>query len=494
MLLRLLIVDDDTSLCQHLKKFFERQKYKVETAHDGDQAVEATGTFHPHLMFLDIGLPGKSGIEVLREVKRKDPSVRVIMITGQTEDELMRQARVLGADDYVTKPFTLEYLSGEVLDKLHKQLFHELRATSQDLAIEREKAELLFEKVNDGVILVDAQGLIFMANPVARATLGLPADASSMSARQAFEAFTCNPPANGNGAGEARQPSGGPADRLQHLDTEKGEPFDLTREVPKTLILECRVNPIFTPKKDRFGYLLLLRDVTMERKADTAMHRFISLISHKLRTPLVTIRAYPRLLLTENAENPLTDFQRNALETIARQCRLMEDMVNQLIAFSSLDPEELLCQRMTVSELVTEALKLMPDEMKSKLSQVKPEPNLERLYVNVDPTLMQHAVRNILENAFKFGASEVKIEGDIPNGHVTVRFSDNGPGVPPEDRERIFDRFYQVEKSFSGQVPGAGLGLTMVKQTLEAHGGKVWVDSRVGKGSTFSIQLPAAKG
>ena len=127
-------------------------------------------------MFLDIGLPGMSGIEVLKEVKQKDPSVRVIMITGQTEDELMRQARVLGADDYVTKPFTLEYLSGDVMDKLHKQLFHELRATSQDLAIEREKAELLFDQVKDGVILFDAQGLIFMANPVAQSTLGLPKD------------------------------------------------------------------------------------------------------------------------------------------------------------------------------------------------------------------------------------------------------------------------------------------------------------------------------
>jgi len=168
MILRLLIVDDDTSLSRHLKTFFERQKYQVETAQDGPSAVAKTTEFRPHLMFLDIGLPGMSGIEVLKEVKKRDPSVRVIMITGQTEDELMRQAHVLGADDYVTKPFTLEYLSGEVLSKLHKQLFHELRTTSQDLAIEREKVELLFDQVKEGVILFDSNGLIFMANPVAR--------------------------------------------------------------------------------------------------------------------------------------------------------------------------------------------------------------------------------------------------------------------------------------------------------------------------------------
>src|SRR6187431_931342 len=107
MILRLLIVDDDTNLTRHLRAFFERRKYQIETADDGPSAVAKAKEFRPHLMFLDIGLPGMSGIDVLKEVKQLDASLRVIMITGQTEDELIRQARVLGADDYVTKPFTL---------------------------------------------------------------------------------------------------------------------------------------------------------------------------------------------------------------------------------------------------------------------------------------------------------------------------------------------------------------------------------------------------
>jgi len=475
MNLRLLIVDDDTSLAQHLKTFFERQKYKVDVAHDGVSAVAKAQEFHPHLMFLDIGLPGMSGIEVLREVKAKDPSIRVIMITGQTEDELMRQARVLGADDYVTKPFTLEYLSGEVLDKLHKQLFHELRTTSQDLAIEHEKVELLFDQVKEGVIMFDSQGIVFMANPVARAMLGLPQDTNSMTVQKVFESFHCENP-----------------EHLTRLENEKGEPFDLARDNPKQFVLECRINTIFSPKKERFGYLALFRDVTMDRKADTAMHRFISLISHKLRTPLVTIRAYPRLLLSENAVSPLNDFQKNALQVIQKQCRMMEDMVNQLIAFSSLDPEELLCQRMSWTELMAEALKLMPEELKDKLPAVKTQGDLSQLYVQADPTLMQHAVRNIVENAFKFGANSLEIAGRTDNGSIVVSFKDDGPGIPPEDRERIFERFYQVEKTFCGQVPGAGLGLTMVKQTMEAHGGTIWVESQVDHGATFFIKLPVS--
>lgn len=475
MLLRLLIVDDDTSLCGHLKAFFERHKYKVEVAHDGIRAVEMTKEFRPHMMFLDIGLPGMSGIEVLRQVKDADPSLRVIMITGQTEDELMRQARVLGADDYVTKPFTLEYLSGEVLDKLHKQLFHELRSASQDLAIEREKAELLFEQSSEGVLLFDAQGIVFMSNPVARQTLGISRDASGLTATKVFEGFQTDP-----------------IDRFRRLENETGKPFDVSRDSPKRLVLECRINPILTQKRERFGYMAIFRDVTMDRKADDAMHRFISLISHKLRTPLVTIRAYPKLLLSENAIAPMNEFQKNALQTIAKQCRMMEDMVNQLIAFSSLDPEELIKQKMSAADIVHESLKVIPDDLKEKVPHILIDESLGKYFVSVDPTLMQHAVRNIVENAFKFGATEVRLAASNSNGKVTLRFEDNGPGIPPEDRERVFDRFYQVEKTFCGQVPGAGLGLTMVKQTIEAHDGKVWVESQVGQGSTFFVQLPVA--
>jgi len=475
MNLRLLIVDDDTSLCRHLKTFFLRHQYTVEMVHDGLAAVEKAQSFHPHLMFLDIGLPGISGIEVLKQVKEKDSSIRVIMITGQTEDELIRQARVLGADDYVTKPFTLDYLSGEVMDKLHKQLFQDLRSTSEDLALEREKMELLFEQVKEGVVLFDQQGLIFMVNPLAKDLLGLTTDPIGKAPEVIFSGFKATP-----------------ADRWTRVKEEIGEPFDVVREVPKQLVLECRITPIYNRTKDISGYMMLFRDVSMERRGETAMHRFVSLISHKLRTPLVTIRAYPKLLLSENSISPLNDFQKNALQVIQKQCQSLEDMVNQLIAFSSLDPDELMRQPVVVPELLRGAIKLMPESMRDKVPGIQFDEKATAVGVDVDPTLMQHAIRNVFDNAFKFGATKISVQTENTAAGVLIKISDNGPGIPPEDRERVFERFYQVEKNFSGQVPGAGLGLTMVKQTVESHGGKVWVESQVGVGTTIVFRLPAA--
>src|ERR1700685_2325266 len=119
MALRILVVDDDVNLCKNLKAFFELEKYDVETAHDGLTALEKVQKFRPHLVFLDINLgSGVSGIEILKQIRENDPAVRVVMITGQTDEESIRQARVLGVDEYVTKPFTLEYLNREVMKKV----------------------------------------------------------------------------------------------------------------------------------------------------------------------------------------------------------------------------------------------------------------------------------------------------------------------------------------------------------------------------------------
>lgn len=476
MQLRLLIVDDDTSLCASLKSFFERNNYRVEMANDGLSAVKAVESFRPNLMFLDIGLPGQSGIEVLKQVKEKDASVRVIMITGQTEDELMRQARVLGADDYVTKPFTLEYLAGEVLDKLHKQLFYELRSTSADLAIEREKIEVLFDQMTDGVIMFDAQGMIFVANPVARKLLNLTGDVSILNAEMAFKDFK----------GEILAIS------FKEIAELANKPFDVIREEPKKLYLNVKINPINSRKQELFGYLAVIRDVTAERRAETAMHRFISMISHKLRTPLVAIRGYPPLLLSPQAP-PLDSFQRSSIETILKECLRLESLVNELIAFSSLEPEELTRSAVSVGDLVNEASRLLPADLQKNKEHVKIDMATAKTLVDVDPTLLKHAFRNLIENAFKFGAKDLTIKAMKENGSVTVNFMDNGPGIPPEDHERVFDRFYQVDKDFVGQIPGAGLGLTVVRETVQAHGGKVWLDRADAHGSTFAVKLPAPK-
>jgi signal transduction histidine kinase len=470
---KLLVVDDDVDLCKNLKAFFERENFRVDVAHDGPAALQGLEHIHPHLVFLDIGLPGLSGVEVLKQIKLKDPSVRVIMITGQAEEELQRQACILGADDYVTKPFSVEYLRKDVLEKLQRHLWQELRAASHDLMVEKEKLDLVFKQMQEGVLLLDPQGLLITANPAGRKLLGLLADSSGMSIQKIFEAFTNKPQVS----------------LFAALKSSLGKPLEWLREKPKKLILEGTANAIESPQNELLGYILVLRDVTQERLAETAQHHFISFMSHKLRTPMVFIRSFPEIC--RKTIFPVMDKdQKEYIDTLEAKACQMEDMINQLLAFISLNPEQLARRPISSAEIVREAIRQLPPYTADKKAKIRTTGDLEALMLDVDRTLVCYAVRNMIENAFKFGSQELTITAQEEGEFVKMQFQDDGPGIPAEDLERVFEPFYQVESDFTGQVSGPGLGLTVVKQVAESHGGRAWVESVVGKGSNFFLKLP----
>jgi len=132
-MIKILIVDDDIGICKILQDFFEFKGYETCIASKGKEALDLAKKEKPHLVFLDIGLPDISGMEVLREIKKSDPTVKVIMITAYDEEERIKEAEKNGASDYVVKPFSLEYLNEITLRKVYKQLFEDLRTEHQEL-------------------------------------------------------------------------------------------------------------------------------------------------------------------------------------------------------------------------------------------------------------------------------------------------------------------------------------------------------------------------
>jgi two-component system phosphate regulon sensor histidine kinase PhoR len=480
--IRLLVVDDDKHLCENLKTVFERRHYRVEMAHEGAAALRKLSAFHPHLMFLDVGLPGLSGIEVLKAAKKIDPTVRVIMLTGQTEGELDRQSRVLGADDYVTKPFTLEYLQSEVIPKLQRYLMVELRSTSVDLAVEREKLELVFEQMQDGIVLFDMSEFAGVANPAARNWLRLPDSPLHVKASDVFRDFN-----------RIRETPDGPLIEKQLVSLEECRlpSVDLVRDQPGHLILECRIRSLISRDKQKSGYMAMLRDVTWERKSLNAMSKFVSSMNHKLRTPLVAIQAFPTFMFAvEDKINPMNETQRKAWLTVREQSERLLNSLTETLAFASIDKDALNHEEVTSLQILEDSLGLLPENVRNRPIVLDTDSCRKLPAVYVDRALLAQAFRHLIENAFKFGATNLKIAGESNNGFVEITFADNGPGIPPEDKDRIFEKFYQVERGFCGQVPGAGLGLTIVRQTVEAHGGRAWLLTTSGSGSTFGVRLP----
>lgn len=132
-MIKLLIVDDEPQVGNSLKDFFEEKKYEVHLAYDAEDALRQAKTTNPHLVFLDIGLPGLSGLEILPRIKGIEPTTRVIMITGLDDPQKMKEAFQKGASDYITKPFNVDYLQTVVLGKVYAQLFEDLRKEHEEL-------------------------------------------------------------------------------------------------------------------------------------------------------------------------------------------------------------------------------------------------------------------------------------------------------------------------------------------------------------------------
>jgi two-component system phosphate regulon sensor histidine kinase PhoR len=243
------------------------------------------------------------------------------------------------------------------------------------------------------------------------------------------------------------------------------------------------------------GSVLIFRDVTEERKESLVKKNFLSLISHKLKTPLVTINGYGPLLL----ESPgLGEFEKKAVLAITKQGCYLLGLVEKLLHFTMIDGDgaEPAGRPVRIGGAAERAVASLAAYLEEKGVKVEIRGDLKGLpAVIADDMKAEASIRNLVENAVKFNpkaSKTVTIGAARSDGYAGVFVEDDGPGIPPEEREKIFQRFYQIEESFTGQVEGAGLGLALVKRVADAHGGKVELESRLGAGSKFSLLFPVA--
>ncbi len=200
-------------------------------------------------------------------------------------------------------------------------------------------------------------------------------------------------------------------------------------------------------------------------------------------------------MLLEKPEE-LTSFQKTAIETIDRNSQQLASLVEKLMWFAALEGEtmELTRKPYSVASLFDMALSELAPYLRTTEAQIDRDDVVNQLpSLNIDKIWMKEVVRNIIENAVKFNSHtprKVRLSGRVKGSAVEVIVADNGPGIPSEERGKIFNKFYQIEGSFTGQVQGMGLGLALVKRVVEEHGGQVSVESELGKGSTFILSFP----
>jgi PAS domain S-box-containing protein len=342
-------------------------------------------------------------------------------------------------------------------------------------AEKRGQAARVLGYVADGVFLVDAQGAVQLWNPAAEAITGVPAEA--VLGRPLEEAIP------GWGVATKAVPiASAPAacsGRATSLPVEIGG-RELWLSVAGVSFAE--------------GTVYAFRDLTEERRVEQLKTDFIATVSHELRTPIAAVHGAAKTL--ERQDIVFTDDLRaQLLSVISDQTDRLTHLVNDILLTSQVESGRLALvseqvDAADVARRVVETARVYaPEELSLEL--VAP-PSLPP--VAADPDKLRQVLANLMANAIKYSpdAGRVELRLEAREAHLRVAVRDEGVGIPPHEQRRIFEKFYRVSGSTTGGVAGTGLGLYICQELIRRMGGRIWVESREGSGSTFFVELPRA--
>jgi PAS domain S-box-containing protein len=252
-----------------------------------------------------------------------------------------------------------------------------------------------------------------------------------------------------------------------------------------------------TPMRDNGHHLLgavtILEDITHLREIDRLKSEFITTASHELRTPLTSVQMGVYLLL-EGALGELTEKQNEVLQACRQDCERLDKLMRDLLDLSRIEAGESQPQLATVSaeDLLTSAVEELRSQVEAKGLELGVNAAMDLPRVSVDRLQIERVISNLVINALRHTKrGEIKISAEPRNSDLAISVSDTGTGIPAEYLPHIFDKFVQVPDA---PIGGAGLGLTIAKSIVEAHGGQISVQSQVGHGTTFTFTLPLATG
>lgn len=348
------------------------------------------------------------------------------------------------------------------MDAQQRQLKHQ----SEELKRKREEFETATENMSEGLIILNEKGVILSINRAAAKMLGLSEDSVG---KDIFSEKT---------SVNLKEPT---QIALSGKNTE--EVFAL-RDGNCQLL----ANPVSTDGKVT-GAALLVLDVTEKERAEQMRREFTANVSHELKTPLQTISGYAELLANGMvADKDKTAFSEKIYAEAQRMIRLIED----IIKLSNLDEGAVELTRETVDLYVTAENTVRSLLPAAKKANVTLSLNGENAEIYGIPQLLTEIVYNLCDNAIKYnkdgGTVFVSVKNNAENIVLSVR--DTGIGIPKEQQERIFERFYRVDKSHSKEVGGTGLGLSIVKHAAKLHDAKITLESEVGKGTEITVIFP----
>ncbi|HXQ24385.1 MAG TPA: DUF4118 domain-containing protein [Candidatus Acidoferrales bacterium] len=369
----------------------------------------------------------------------------------------------------------------QLLEALARQAAIAIERTRVDVVLaEKAKTEAVIEAIEDGLIVLDPAGIVAHINEVACAVLEVE---RAHALGQPFETLGTNHPHYLRLRAAVRE-------YLTHPERE-GERMEVALFLRgRDHYYVLRPTPFRTPEGANAGLILALQDVTYLRDQEARREHLIATLSHELGTPITSLRMALELLQRDGGR--LDVEQRALLDTVHEDLLRLQDVSQRLLDISRSRAMSIAVERRNVDlrDVVPRVVKLFAPQAKDKGVNVETAIPEIGMTIAGDQTKLSWAVSNLVANALRYTPSggRIRIEATPQDSVVLLSVSDTGPGIPPAQQERIFERFAQSAEG--GELGAAGLGLAIVRDIVQAHGGRIFLESEVGRGSRFTLELP----
>lgn len=501
---KIVVVDDEKIVTSAFKTLLKVEGFSdAHFFNNPKEAVEFLKTNKPDLVVSDFLMPEMNGLEFLTEVKKMYPEVSKILLTGYADKEnAIKAINEVGLYRYIEKPWDNDdlilnikngiersYLLSELrkkiaeledakkeLEKYSHNLEQIVEERTADLRQSNAKLEGLFNYCADGIVIINEDGIIEQVNPACESLIGLVGSKLVMSSIDDFlfskKTFISK--------------------ELHKLDDRElllrefyiKNPLS-NIEIPVEISF-ARINP-----DDEFKrFVGVIRDVTEQKKSDKLRDDFIATLTHDLRTPLLAAIQTLTFFL-DGALGELDEKQKLLLSTMQKSNEDLLGLVNALLEVYKYDADKLTLTKtnFNIYNLVEQVYnELLPLAQKKNID-FEINCNNKKLEINADRSEIRRVVCNLCGNAINYTQESGKVVITLKSEAKDLIFSvsDNGSGIPQEDIPNMFQRFSQGTSK--KRSTGTGLGLYLSRQIIESHGGKIWLESSLNKGSEFSFLL-----
>lgn len=485
--IHILIIDDEKVIREGVERALSGKGYTISKAENGDKGIEMIKQQSFQIVLLDLMMPGIDGFGVLDWIKANQPQIQVIVVTGFATVSKAVTAMKQGAFDFVGKPFTPDYIRIVVeraIEKISlkaetKKLRHEKTKSLKEIQKEQSRLKTVFRCMVEAVLITDRDGIVVHHNPAAIKILEIQTD-----------------PVIGKPLSDSIEDP----QVIAMTNESIAKAIVVTREFPPGTIsrkyLRAHCSPVITRNGELLGSVTTFEDISTHKEIDKMKSDFVAMVAHELKSPLASIEQMIYALQT-NCEFEAASSCNTLHSRMTVRTKDLLRLIDNLLNLSKLENGTIVfnLEPLKGHDIINDIVDIASPQAESKNISIQYAPCDEEWWFNVDYDHIRTAVMNVVSNAVKYTpeGGTLDIKTYLSGGLANLSVKDSGIGISQEDLPHIFDRFYRVKGKTTRHITGSGLGLSLVKEVVEAHQGYIEVSSSLGEGTIFTLSFPLAE-